>query len=331
MARKRKKQSFFQRREVQWGLAALLVVVIAVLAFFIITSFQGKQATQGGTVVATVNGQPIYSADIMSQYDTLPASVRAQYSPEVILNQTIDKMLVLQEATKDGINATQAQVDQRIQQQAASLGINVSTLKSVLATNNVSFATYSQAVHDDLVLSDFVNQYIMPNVSVSEQEIRDYYQQHQSQYIAQPGEVRVRHILVPNQSEAIALRAEIMNGTDFGTVAKENSTDTGSASKGGELGFISSNSSIVEPFKSVALNLSVGEISQPVHTQYGWHLIQRESNIIPLSQVRSSINQTIQNDKARTLFNDLLVQLRSQATIVHLQDVSTLAPVNATG
>ena len=85
-------------------------------------------------------------------------------------------------------------------------------------------------------------------------------------------EIRASHILVDTKEEAETLRQEILAGKDFAAVAKE-SSKCPSSSNGGDLGYFSKGMMVPE-FDQAAFNLSVGEVSEPVKTQFGWHLIK---------------------------------------------------------
>ena len=88
-------------------------------------------------------------------------------------------------------------------------------------------------------------------------------------------EVRARHILVPTEDEAKAVLAEIKKGTDFAELAKQKSKDPGAAAEGGDLGYFSKDQMVPE-FAEVAFKLNKGEVSDPVKTQFGWHIIKVE-------------------------------------------------------
>lgn len=85
-------------------------------------------------------------------------------------------------------------------------------------------------------------------------------------------EVRASHILVKTEQEAKALYNEIKNGKSFAEVAQEKSLCP-SGQNGGDLGFFGKGM-MVKPFEDAAFALEVGELSQPVETQFGWHLIE---------------------------------------------------------
>ena len=88
--------------------------------------------------------------------------------------------------------------------------------------------------------------------------------------------IKCSHILVQKQSEAIAILDKIRQGEKFGKLAKELSIDSGSAKRDGNLGYFG-RGKMVKEFEAVAFKLEVGKISEPVKTQYGYHIIKRLS------------------------------------------------------
>ena len=88
--------------------------------------------------------------------------------------------------------------------------------------------------------------------------------------------IKCSHILVQKQSEAIAILDKIRQGEKFGKLARELSVDSGSAKRDGNLGYFS-RGKMVKEFETAAFNLEVGKISEPVKTQYGYHIIKRLS------------------------------------------------------
>lgn len=115
-------------------------------------------------------------------------------------------------------------------------------------------------------------------------------------------EVWARHILVADQATADAIEAQLKNGADFGQLAIQKSTDTGSAPNGGDLGWFGKG--VMDPtFETVAFSLQVGQISQPIQTQYGFHIIQVLGH--ELRPLDASSFQTYQQDYFNTWLTNL--------------------------
>ncbi len=89
-----------------------------------------------------------------------------------------------------------------------------------------------------------------------------------------PVKIKCSHILVEKQSESLAIVERIKKGEKFGKLAKEFSTDSGSAKKDGNLGYFTKGM-MVKPFEQIAFKLQVGEVSEPVKTEFGYHIIKR--------------------------------------------------------
>ena len=86
--------------------------------------------------------------------------------------------------------------------------------------------------------------------------------------------IKCSHILVAKQSESLAISERLKKGEKFGKLAKELSVDSGSAKKDGNLGYFTKGM-MVKQFEEVAFKLQIGEISEPVKTEFGYHTIKR--------------------------------------------------------
>ena len=86
--------------------------------------------------------------------------------------------------------------------------------------------------------------------------------------------IKCSHILVAKQSESLAIVERLKNGEKFGKLAKELSIDLGSSKKDGNLGYFTKGM-MVKPFEEVAFKLQIGEISEPIKTEFGYHIIKR--------------------------------------------------------
>jgi parvulin-like peptidyl-prolyl isomerase len=127
----------------------------------------------------------------------------------------------------------------------------------------------------------------------------------------------VRHILVNNKKLADQLYAQVVaaKGSNFGSLAKKYSKDPGSAKNGGKLTV--SKGQTVPQFDKVAFSLKTNEISKPVHTQYGWHIIQALSAIkpaktTPLAQVSASIKSQLQTTKKTDAMNKWVANVKKE-------------------
>jgi parvulin-like peptidyl-prolyl isomerase len=167
--------------------------------------------------------------------------------------------------------------------------------------------------------------------NVTDQQVRQYYDTHPGDFLT---EICVRHILVTDQATAQKVKARLDAGADFATLAKADSTDTGSAAKGGALtgsapdGCLNSTdvSQLISEFATAMLALPVDQVSQPVQSQYGYHLIEVTSRRVEPYDAQSqqgarrALEQPSQQEVS-TLFNGLVqrANVRVDAAFGHFE------------
>jgi peptidyl-prolyl cis-trans isomerase C len=136
-------------------------------------------------------------------------------------------------------------------------------------------------------------------------------------------EVRARHILVENEDEAKAIATRVKGGEDFAKVAGEVSKDPGSKTDGGDLGFFTKDR-MVEPFAEAAFKLEPGQISDPVKSQFGWHVIRVEEKRNKPAPTFEETKDQVESYLGRKAQQDLIVGLRKDAKIERLDDKGNL-------
>jgi foldase protein PrsA len=162
--------------------------------------------------------------------------------------------------------------------------------------------TTDAEVRDDVrgnLLSNGIYKKLTASASVTPSDVRAYYDAHRQVYTTPQTRV-VSHILVKNKALADRLYAQLKAGADFAALAKKYSTDPGSKANGGQLTI--TRGQTVPEFDRTAFELRTGELSKPVHTQYGWHIIQADKpakprQSTPFSQVKASIQQQLLQQK----------------------------------
>ena len=129
-------------------------------------------------------------------------------------------------------------------------------------------------------------------------------------------EEHARHILVPTEDEAKAILAQLKGGADFATLAKEKSKDPGAA-EGGDLGYFTKDQMVPE-FAEVAFKLDKGQLSDPVKTQFGWHVIKVEDKRTKPTPTFEQVKPQLENYVAHRAQAQLVDNLRKTATIERL-------------
>ena len=292
------------------------LTVLLVLSVVTAVLVAGCGGGGGGSVskddVATVGSAHVTKA----QLDALLAQAQRSYklqkrafpkvgSPEyqTLQSQAI-KYLVqrdefAQKADELGIKVTDKQFQARLKQvKLQCCGGSEKKYRAELAQQGVSDQEVQREVRDQLI-SEAIFKKVTSSAKVSDQDITAYYTSHLSQY-TQPESRDVRHILVKTKGLADQLYSQIKGGGDFAALAKKYSQDPGSKNAGGKLTI--SKGQTVPPFDKVAFSLKTNALSKPVHTQYGWHVIQALSPIkaskkTPLPQVKAAIKQQLLQQK----------------------------------
>jgi parvulin-like peptidyl-prolyl isomerase len=151
---------------------------------------------------------------------------------------------------------------------------------------------------------------VVKGVKVSDSDIKKYYDDHKQQYTepARPESRSVRHILVKTKAKADQLYAQLQaKPSSFASLARKFSEDPGSKPYGGLLPGGALKGHLLKPFENVAFTLKVNEISKPVHTSAGWHIIQAlgpvkpptKAKPLPFSQVKNTIKAVLLDNKQR--------------------------------
>jgi peptidyl-prolyl cis-trans isomerase C len=151
-----------------------------------------------------------------------------------------------------------------------------------------------------------VQKYIDEKADITDQRMQKYYDQHKDEFVEEE-QVTASHILVKTEDEAKEVRKELDQGKDFETLAKEKSTGP-SGPQGGSLGTFG-RGRMVGPFEEAAFALKAGEVSEPVKTQFGWHIIKvterSEGDQQPFDQVKDDIRKKMSSEYVQTLLKDL--------------------------
>jgi parvulin-like peptidyl-prolyl isomerase len=159
-----------------------------------------------------------------------------------------------------------------------------------------------EQVHEDVranVIQNKLYEKVTADVTVTDKDVEEYYKKNKQQYV-QPASREVRHILVKKKALADQVYQQVTNGGDFAKLAKQYSEDPSSKDSGGKL-TVSKGRQVPE-FDKAAFSLDTREVSRPIKTQYGWHIIQtlgpiKKSTTTPLSEVRAAIRQQLVQQK----------------------------------
>lgn len=239
-----------------------------------------------------------------------------------LLDQMINIRLLLQKAKELNLGqdekAVQTEVDAQyaeVKKAYASETELAAALKSAGFTEATLKASYKQQVIVNKVID-----YMTKDVTVTDKAVQDYYNSNMMKYTESPNKLDVAHILVKTQAEAEKVKARIDAGEDFAKVAKEVSLDTSTKDKGGDLGYVTYVDSGLETnFINAAIPLKVGQVSTPVETSYGFHIIKciakQEYPMKKFDAVKAEIKTTLLEEAKNSAVTTKLDEWKKAAKI----------------
>jgi len=262
------------------------VLAVAIAAFFGAShAIAQTQASQGATdpVVATVDGSPIHRSDVLDFQKMLPPQY--QHMPlEVLYPALLDKLIEMKLVAEAG-RKEHLQDDKEVKERVAQVEERV--IEEVYLQRLIEKSVTDAALHkryDDYVKNTPARQ-----------------------------EISARHILVQTEEEAKDIRAQIVKGADFAQLARDKSIDPSAKTQGGDLGFFTRDEMVPE-FSDAAFKLKDGEISQPVKTQYGWHIIKVEAHRTQQPSFEE-MKDKLAFDMSNEIRNDAVTKLRKTAKV----------------
>ena len=248
--------------------------------------FAGSPARADDKVLAKVNGVEIKESDVTLAEEELAPSLQ-QMDPAARKDNVLGFLIDLQIVAK-------AAEDKKIE--------NTDDFKKRLAF------TRKRLMMDSLLAAE-------GKAANTEEAMKKVYEE-ASKQITGEVEVRARHILVEGEDEAKAIIEQLKGGADFATLAKEKSKDPGAA-EGGDLGYFTKDQMVPE-FADVAFKMYPGQLSNPVKTQFGWHVIKVEDKRTRQPPEFEKVKDQIEAYLARKAQSDFIAKLRQSAKVERL-------------
>ncbi|MCV9886941.1 peptidylprolyl isomerase [Metabacillus halosaccharovorans] len=233
-------------------LAILAVLIVAAIAVFIFLSTRSD-------VVAKVGGESLTKDDLYTFF--------VEQNGEAALDTLITKNLINQEVEKEKITVSSKEIDAELQELIDSYG-GEETFEQQLTSSGLT----QDDIKEDIEVNLKIEKLLEPQIGITEEEMQTYFDENKDSF-AQTKQVKASHILVEDEETAKEVKEKLDNGEDFAELAKEYSTDTASAESGGDLGFFGEGSMVAE-FEEAAFSMKVDEISDPVKSDYGYHIIK---------------------------------------------------------
>ncbi len=277
-------------------------VIFAGLLFSCSQKAGEKTTAQQGPFVAKVGSSSITQADFEREMKSLPEYARQLFEGEAgkekFLDEIVKKEILYQEALKKGID------------------------------KDPNFNRKVEEFKKLTLASALLEKEIMSKNKVTEQDVKDYYNKHKNDFTT-TSQIRASHILVKTEAEANKVLARLKKGEKFEEIAKKESLDTASAKNGGDIGFFS-RGQLVPEFERAAAGLKVGELSGPVKTQYGYHIIKvtdkKTGPVVEFERVKDVIYQRLSGERQKEAFDNYINELRKNYKVEINKDVLAKIP-----
>ena len=243
-------------------------------AFLAASIFLAAPAFSQDKSAAKVNGSSIPQSRVEMQVKELTRQGQPD-SPELrkaMLERLINIELVAQEATKKGLD------------------------------KQPEFQDQIEMIRQSILAQAFVEDY-KKNHPISDDTLKQEYEKLKDQ----PNnlEYSVSHILVKSEKEAHAIAAKLKQGGNFAAIAKKSSTDPAAKQNGGSMGWHVP-ADFEQPFAEAMMSMKKGQISEPVQTQYGWHVVKiDDTRVIPFEKVKPNLIEMLQGRAVQKLIQDL--------------------------
>jgi peptidyl-prolyl cis-trans isomerase C len=274
-----------------WMKKLLILIVSA-----IIISGCAQKEEGGKDFLAKVNSKTITKEDFNNKLNTLPEWARGRFKSvegqKEFLDEIIKEELLYQEAINRNVDK-EVEIMEKIEE------FKRMTMISTLLKREIEAKT-----------------------SLKENEAKEFYEKHKDNFMTGL-EVKAQHILVDTKEEADDLLKKIMKNESFSELAKNFSKDKGTAMKGGDLGYFSTGRMVPE-FEKTAFSLKVGEISEPVKSQFGYHIIKvndkKEGKLREFEEVKATIEKRLSMDKQKTIFETYVNNLKEKAANIDINE-----------
>lgn len=286
-------------------------------------------------IVANVNGKIILLSEVRQQMG-LFRSMKAQGAANLlegeitereVLRNMIDEKIMVHYAKESNVDVKESEIDKQVERVKESNKINDKILDEMLKSDGLTMEKYRKKLHDQILVQK-ITSIEAPPVTISDDEVKSYYNRNKELFV-DPGKVRASHIIILASDESGGeyileaekqidrIHSEIIGGADFAETARKYSQD-GSSQNGGDLGWFSKGK-MLPKFEEVAFSMKKGEVSEPVRTGFGFHLIKltdrEDPRQISVEEVMESIRSQLRKEAQLLKRKAWIDRLRSQAYV----------------
>lgn len=283
-----------------------------------------------------VNQEPITISELNERYDMIPAEYQQYVTKEDLLEQLIDEKILMKKAQELNIVVTDDDVDSYIFNITAESGTTVADFEALLMQNGLTLDDAKTVYKRSLTLNKVVELLMFQNLEVKEIDVEDYYYQNQEIFTS-PESINISHILICHEESERCVsnltkveaktKAEmiigLINDENFGDLAIEYSNEPAAQVTLGNLGWVNREIPFDQTFLNASFLLKEGEISKPIETVFGYHIIKlfekRPEEVIGLEVVYDSIEQTLIAELQSVAYLNYMDQFRNESEISYFK------------
>ncbi|HKM01325.1 MAG TPA: peptidylprolyl isomerase [Sedimentibacter sp.] len=306
-----------------------LLLITALCIVLAVTSCSDKEQNtdiDDKNVLATVNGKALskeeydkslayYKDYVEYQYGENTWETEAtkgltykEYYENYVMDTMTYRLLLLDAAEKEGLTASEEEKQHELENFKVYFQ-NDEDYKKYLEQSNMTEEDLLAELSNDIL----INQYVLSkieNLNPSDDELKTIFDD-----LRMNVQIKASHILVDTEEESLKVIERINKGEDFAELAKELSTDLGSGANGGDLDYFNYGK-MVQPFSEAAFALEIGEVSEPVQSDFGYHIIKLTDRIVDNDMTVETEKDQLTEYYKTYKYEDLLEKLKSEAEIV---------------
>ncbi|MGB7604508.1 MAG: peptidylprolyl isomerase [Lutisporaceae bacterium] len=281
---------------------------------------------EANSIVAEVGGEQIKKAEFNQMFEMFKVQYEAQFGPEIwdkdvdgrkyidvmkekVLDMLVDIRVQEQEANKAGITASDEEINAEIEKVRQNFDTE-QKFDEFLTTQKMTMESLKDTIRKDILVSK-LQEKLTVDIKVTDEEVVAFYTQNQGQFMS----IKASHILLEDEEEAKKILERVKNGENINELALEFSKDPTAKENKGDLDYFRKGE-MVEEFETAAFKLNVGEVSELVKTDFGYHIIKVEDKKFDkLEDVQEELKVSMLDEKKGNAYQDLLAEMRTKLDI----------------
>jgi foldase protein PrsA len=289
---------------IPWILFGVTLIGFIIYVIVQLNAPKVSSGNVGEEAVAIIDDEPITANEV---YEVMLQQVGRQTVDGLIIERLIERA-----AKTENIEVTEADLNTEIDKVKSNFGSEEEFNQQL-----ESYGLTLEALKAQLTTQVQLDKLIAPKVQISDEILQNYYDENKETYTT-PEQVQASHILVETKEEANEILELLKGGADFATLAQERSKDPGSGANGGDLGFFG-RGQMVPPFEEAAFTLEIGQLSEVVESEFGFHIIKvvdkKPATTASFEEKKEEIKEMLTDQRKNEVAQSYIEELKAGAKI----------------